>query len=186
MAVPLKLDAATVARNAGFDLRAKGSRLWACCPLHGEKTASLCFYPDGRFHCFGCGAHGDAADLYAALHGVTLAEALRICKGQSNAPKPKGPTAEDLRRKLDAWRSAKWTETCKELHAAQATMSELERRYTVAKLATLPEFWEAVERKATANDTLNLLDTASMAQLLKMCTEDICSDTMTKSMSAPA
>lgn len=169
---PLSLDAATVARNAGVELRAKGSRLWARCPIHGEKTASLCFFLDGRCHCFGCGFDGDAADLYAALHGVPLAEALRICKGRAYEPKPMGPTAADLRRKLNAWKGEKWAEACKELHAATAALIELEAKNTPADLADMATFWEVVDRLATANDTLNLLESADMAQLLKMCVED--------------
>lgn len=163
------LDAAQVARDAGMELRQNGSRFWACCPIHGEKTASMCFYPDGRFHCFGCGADGDAADLYAALHGVPLAEALRVCRGENYTPKPRGPSAADLRRKLDAWKGAKWAQACKELHAATADMIELER--TPAQLAELDSFWEAADRLATAKDTLNLLESADMAQLLKLCAE---------------
>lgn len=122
-------NAAAIARNVGLDLRAKGSRLWTCCPLHGEKTPSMCFFPDGRFNCFGFGAHGDAADLYAALHDVSLAEALRICRGESytqKMPKYKAPTAADLRQKLGAWKGKKWAEACKELHVATADMVKLE------------------------------------------------------------
>ena len=169
---PLSLDAATVARNAGVELRAKGSRLWARCPIHGEKTASLCFFPDGRCHCFGCGFDGDAADLYAALHRVPLAEALRICKGGPYEQKPMGPTAADLRRKLNAWKGEKWTEACKEMHAATAALVELEAKHAPANLADMDTFWEVVDRLATAKDTLNLLESADMAQLLKMCVED--------------
>src|SRR5438552_6901773 len=41
------------------------------CPLPGHKdsTPSFFVYPDGRAHCFGCGFHGDAVDLWAALQG---------------------------------------------------------------------------------------------------------------------
>ena len=58
-----------VALREGIRLRQKGSRAWACCPLHGEKTPSLCFYPDGRWYCFGCHRGGDAVDFLAALRG---------------------------------------------------------------------------------------------------------------------
>lgn len=167
------LDAAAVARNAGLPLRQKGARLWTCCPLHGEKTPSMCFFPDGKYHCFGCGAHGDAADLYAALHGVSLAEALRAVKGEARpAPKPKALTAAGLHRKLHEWKSERWTQACHELHEAEATIAELEGKNSPNQLAGLPAFYEAVSRKAAANDTLNLLDSATMAQLLKMCAED--------------
>ena len=68
-------SSADVARNAGLALKRHGDREWTCCPLHSEKTASLCFYPDGGWYCFGCHAGGDAVDLYAALYTVTRVEA---------------------------------------------------------------------------------------------------------------
>lgn len=162
-----------VAQNAGLHLRQIGTRFWTFCPIHGEKEPSMCFFPDGRFHCFGCGAHGDAADLYAALHGVPLAEALRIVRGGSAAPKPRAPTAADLRRKLDEWKSARWAQACQELHEAQAAMIQLEKNHTTAQLMDLEAYWTAVDQMAAAKDTLNLLESASMAQLLKMCAGDI-------------
>ena len=124
----------------------------------------MCFFPDGRFHCFGCGAHGDAADLYAALHGVPLAEALRIIKGGSHQSEPRKPTAADLRRKVEEWKSRRWAQACAELHEARLMLS------------ITPEgsnaYWQAVDQMAAAQDTLNLLECASPAQLLKMCSED--------------
>lgn len=165
------LDSLSVARNYGLVIRQKGYRYWACCPLHGEKTPSLCFFPDGRWHCFGCGAHGDAADLYAALYGVSLAEALRICRGENHASKAKRPTAADLHRKLDGWKAAKWTEACKELHTATAVMIELEKRQAPDQLSDVAAFWEAAERLAVAKDILALLESATPALLLQMAAE---------------
>jgi hypothetical protein len=50
---------------------------WALCPLHSDTNPSLRVYADGHWHCFGCGAHGgDAIDLYAAMHRITLREAI--------------------------------------------------------------------------------------------------------------
>ena len=165
------LDSLSVARDYGLSLRQKGSRFWVCCPLHREETPSLCFFPDGRWRCFGCGAHGDAADLYMALYGVSLAEALRICRGENHPPKPKLPTVADLRRKLEAWKAGKWTAACKELHAATASMVELEKRYTSDQLVNMDVFWAAAERLAVAKDVLTLLEAATPAQLLRMIAE---------------
>ena len=58
------------ARMPGMQVRWRGSRGWALCPLHGEKTASLMFDLKGRWHCFGCGRGGDAVDLWAAFKGM--------------------------------------------------------------------------------------------------------------------
>lgn len=52
------------------------SGCWARCPLHNDTQPSLRLYRDGHYHCFGCGAHGDVIDLYAALHRMTTREAI--------------------------------------------------------------------------------------------------------------
>lgn len=165
------MTALDVAAAYGLPLRQKGVRHWACCPLHGEKTASLCFFPDGRFHCFGCHAHGDAADLYAALYGVPLAEALRMVRDDEQPCGPRKPTAADLRRRVEAWKSARWAEACGQKHAAQAVMRMLEQTRPPDALERLDNYWNAIQQAAEAEDVLNLLDSATPAQLLRMIAE---------------
>ena len=54
-----------------------GRHTWSvCCPLHSDTAPSFTVYPDGHAHCFGCGWHGDVIDLYAALHKITVQEAI--------------------------------------------------------------------------------------------------------------
>lgn len=44
-----------------IELKRNGRELYACCPFHNDKTPSFTVVPEkGFFHCFGCGAHGDA------------------------------------------------------------------------------------------------------------------------------
>lgn len=129
------IPAADVARAAGLTLTRKGTRLWACCPLHREKTPSMCFYPDGRYHCFGCSAHGDAADLYQALHGGTIGEALQAV-GKASLPEGGGSRkaaggstpGEQLRRKVLAHRDTAWNAACAAYHAANATLALISTR----------------------------------------------------------
>jgi len=58
-------------------LRRSGRTLVGLCPIHPERNPSFHVYPD-HFHCFGCGSHGDAADLVAAVEGVSRKEAIRL------------------------------------------------------------------------------------------------------------
>src|SRR5437588_2892766 len=47
------------------------------CPFHGEKTASFYVVPDKRiFHCFGCGATGDAIKFVMQIEGKGFREAV--------------------------------------------------------------------------------------------------------------
>jgi DNA primase len=54
------------------DLRSSGKTHVGRCPHpdHKDKNPSFHVYPDGRFHCYGCGWHGDATDLWAVVKGL--------------------------------------------------------------------------------------------------------------------
>ena len=68
---------ATVSLQDILDLPvAAGRYQMVHCPLHADTQPSMRLYADGHFHCFGCGAHGDVFDLYAALHNLTNREAI--------------------------------------------------------------------------------------------------------------
>ena len=54
------------------DLKPKGRKLWACCPLHGEKTPSFSVSPDKQlFYCFGCHAGGTVVQSGRDMAGLT-------------------------------------------------------------------------------------------------------------------
>lgn len=54
-----------------------GGRQSGCCPFHNEKTGSFVVYPDGHYHCFGCGKHGDAITFVRDKMGMDFLEAVR-------------------------------------------------------------------------------------------------------------
>ena len=59
----------------------KSGRNWkGCCPFHGEKTPSFYVYDD-HFHCFGCGAHGDAVTFVMRADGAQFMEAAERLAG---------------------------------------------------------------------------------------------------------
>ena len=64
------IPASEAARREGFQLKRRGSREWACCPIHGEKSASMMFDENGKWHCFGCNTGGDAVAFTAKLHNL--------------------------------------------------------------------------------------------------------------------
>lgn len=52
-------------------------RGFMCCPLHGEKTPSMKFYPNGKFYCFGCHAQGTSIDFVAKLFDLSPLDAAK-------------------------------------------------------------------------------------------------------------
>ena len=61
----------------------RAGKTWAFrCPFHGggtERTPSFVAYPDGHFHCFGCGVHGtDPVAFLAELRCIPQVGALRL------------------------------------------------------------------------------------------------------------
>ncbi|CAN5119247.1 hypothetical protein BH09PAT1_BH09PAT1_4000 [soil metagenome] len=51
------------------------------CPFHEERTASFVIYPDNSYHCFGCGAHGNAIDFLIKKLGYSFEHACTILEG---------------------------------------------------------------------------------------------------------
>ena len=55
----------------------KGREHSGLCPFHDEKTPSFSVVEDkGFYHCFGCGAHGDAIGFIMSIEGLSFPDAL--------------------------------------------------------------------------------------------------------------
>ncbi|MBE4110770.1 DNA primase, partial [Vibrio parahaemolyticus] len=55
----------------------KGKNYGACCPFHNEKTPSFSVSQEKQFyHCFGCGAHGNAIDFMMEFERLEFVEAI--------------------------------------------------------------------------------------------------------------
>ena len=60
------------------ELKPKGRKLWACCPLHGEKTPSFSVSPDKQlFYCFGCHAGGTVIQFVMDMERLSFYEAVQ-------------------------------------------------------------------------------------------------------------
>jgi DNA primase len=54
-----------------------GNNFFACCPFHNEKSASFSVSHSKQFyHCFGCGAHGNAIDFIMQFDHLSFPEAI--------------------------------------------------------------------------------------------------------------
>src|SRR5689334_16755506 len=79
----------------------RNGRQWkACCPFHNEKTPSFYVYDD-HFHCFGCGAHGDAISFLMRAEGASFPEAVERLAAEAGMEVPK-PTPEARAREQRA------------------------------------------------------------------------------------
>ncbi|MHB1303494.1 MAG: DNA primase [Acidiphilium sp.] len=73
-----------------------------CCPFHNEKSPSFYVYDD-HYHCFGCGAHGDAIGFVMQSEGASFTEAVERLSAEAGleVPKPTPAAAETARREAD-------------------------------------------------------------------------------------
>ncbi|UYI47482.1 DNA primase [Vibrio natriegens] len=63
--------------DARVKLKKKGKNYGACCPFHNEKTPSFSVSQEKQFyHCFGCGAHGNAIDFIMEFERLDFVEAI--------------------------------------------------------------------------------------------------------------
>jgi DNA primase len=82
---------------------ARSGKQWkGCCPFHGEKSPSFYVYDD-HYHCFGCGAHGDAISFVMQSQGLVFMEAVNQLAAEAGleVPRPTAEAAEAERRRLD-------------------------------------------------------------------------------------
>src|ERR1700689_3510440 len=82
---------------------ARSGKMWkGCCPFHNEKTPSFYVYDD-HYHCFGCGAHGDAVSFVMQSQGAGFIEAVEQLAAEAGleVPKPSPEAAAAEQRRLD-------------------------------------------------------------------------------------
>ena len=95
-----------------------GREFKACCPFHNEKSPS--FYVNdekGFYHCFGCGAHGDAIRFLTDARGLPFIDAVKELAGKAGLDMP----APDPREREKQERSAGLHDV---MAAAQAWFAE--------------------------------------------------------------
>src|SRR5580698_775082 len=80
-----------------------GREFHALCPFHKEKTPSFTINDEkGFYHCFGCGAHGDAIRFLTDARGLAFMDAVKELAGQAGMDVP----APDPRAQAQAERAS--------------------------------------------------------------------------------
>ncbi|HWH23151.1 MAG TPA: DNA primase, partial [Allosphingosinicella sp.] len=120
-----------------------GREYKACCPFHSEKTPS--FYVNdekGFYHCFGCGAHGDAIRFLTEARGLPFMDAVKELADAAGmevpAPDPraqaKAERAKDLYDVMEA--ASRWfQEQLAGIEGADARAYLQQRGLTAATIA---------------------------------------------------
>ncbi len=84
-----------------------GREFKACCPFHQEKTPSFTVNDDKHFyHCFGCGAHGDAIRFLTDARGLPFMDAVKELASKAGMEVP----APDPRAQEQATRTSGLTD----------------------------------------------------------------------------
>ncbi|EQB08986.1 DNA primase [Novosphingobium lindaniclasticum] len=82
-----------------------GREFKACCPFHNEKSPSFTVNDEkGFYHCFGCGAHGDAIRWMTDHQGLSFMDAVKELAAEAGmdvpAPDPRSAKAVEKRDTL--------------------------------------------------------------------------------------
>src|SRR5690349_1087269 len=82
-----------------------GREFKACCPFHNEKSPSFTVNDEkGFYHCFGCGAHGDAIRWMTDQRGLGFMDAVKELAAEAGlevpAPDPRAAEAAQQRGSL--------------------------------------------------------------------------------------
>jgi DNA primase len=89
--------------GARTDLRRVGSRFTGLCPFHDERTPSFSVNAEHKlYHCFGCGASGDAIGFVQATEALDFKEAIEHLAeryGVELRREQEDPRAEERRRR---------------------------------------------------------------------------------------
>lgn len=81
-------------------LKKAGRNYTACCPFHDEKTPSFSVSPEKQFyHCFGCGASGNAVGFVMAFDGLEFPQAIETLASVAGLTVPREEQTPEQRKK---------------------------------------------------------------------------------------
>lgn len=165
-------------------LTRSGRELKGCCPFHNEKTPSF-YVNDAKsfFHCFGCGAHGDAVSFRMRHDNVNFMEAVESLAGEAGMVMPTPDPAtraqyDEMQRQQNILeRVTKWFEA--QLQQAQNgfALRYLKDRgltdETIAqfRIGYAPNNWDALREAMIAED-IKIKDLVELGLLRQSTRED--------------
>ena len=107
-------------------LKKGGANLMGLCPFHGEKSPSFSVSPTKQFyHCFGCGANGNAIGFLMEHAGMSFIEAVKDLAQQTGMQVPEEDASPQDRERAAQQRQKQATLTDVLEKAAQAYAKQL-------------------------------------------------------------
>lgn len=128
-------DLLALSRRYGLALTKKGGDYFTRCPWHEDDTPSLSLTPSkGLFHCFGCGAKGNAIQFVQKMEGLSFPAALgKVTQANGGAGKVPDPAARGAGAKVPGARIQ--NRPSEEEMAAMMARHHAERLQTVLESA---------------------------------------------------
>ena len=139
-------------------LKKSGANYFACCPFHGEKSASFSVSPSKQFyHCFGCGVHGSAVGFLMEYSGLGFVDAIKELAAQVGLQVPDdgrsaAPVHDDPSERLYEAMAVAARFYRDQLKPSRQAIDYLKRRGLSGEVAArfglgyAPDEWQALEK----------------------------------------
>ena len=126
-------------------LKKAGANYQGLCPFHNEKTPSFSVSPSKQFyHCFGCGAHGNAIGFLMSYGGMGYVDAVKDLASQAGMQVP-----EDRPRSPEA---ARHEAERKEREASLGEVVEAAMEFYRAELKKSPRAIEYLKKRGLTGE----------------------------------
>ncbi len=152
-------------------LQKAGREFKACCPFHNEKTPSFTINDEkGFYHCFGCGAHGDAIRWMTDQRGLAFMDAVKELAAEAGmevpAPDPRAAQRAERQAGLHDVMSAAQDWFCGNLRSSEgaAARAYLERRGFSPGIVEQFGFGYAPDSRTAIKQALGQFDEAMLVE----------------------
>jgi len=114
-------------QKSGDKIEKDGNEYRACCPFHKENTPSFTLYKDShsywKYHCFGCGAHGDVIDYVQERYSIdSPAEAVKVITGDNTGSRPVNKVlVQETRNPYDGYKITRPPKDAPKIKAGETT-----------------------------------------------------------------
>ena len=150
-------------------LKKGGANYFACCPFHGEKSASFSVSPTKQFyHCFGCGVHGSAISFLMEYNGLGFIDAVKELAGTVGMEVPEDDFTPNHDRALEQSLTEIMAQAARyykeQLKRSPVAIDYLKHRGLTGEIAAryglgyAPEGWQALQAAFADYSAASLLE----------------------------